>query len=139
MRPEESPRRCWHFVQYVIQTCLSNTYTYTIDRVQPYKNSASYKGISRVLQGFEVVLLSRLTSSVIKSGGLPLSLDHDGLLALFEKQNDFVNEKSFVNELVKNKEKKLTIGLSNWSKYLLKGEVPIETKRVWYDGQVNEM
>ena len=53
------------------KSCFMNgckySYTYTVDRVNPYRNHASYKGISRVLQGFEVVLLSCLTKYVISS------------------------------------------------------------------------
>lgn len=61
----------------------NDSYTYTLDRLEPYKNGAAYKGISKVLQSFEVILLTCLTPQVVKINGLPLSLDHDGFLAMF--------------------------------------------------------
>jgi hypothetical protein len=55
--------------------------TYTVDRVKPYLTMSTHYGISRVLQGFEVVLLSVMVKSIIELGAI--SLDHDGCMVLF--------------------------------------------------------
>jgi hypothetical protein len=113
-------------------------YTYTVDRYEPYRNSASYKGISRVLQGFEVVLLSRLTHQVLDAGGLPLSLDHDGLLAMFHISRSGLTDEEAIIYFAKQVEKQLTGMLEKWSVYLLNNPVPVETKRVWFNGEMKE-
>lgn len=118
---------------------LSHSYTYTVDRVIPYENTADYKGISRVLQGFEVVLLTRLASSVINTNGLPLSLDHDGLLVMYEIDKNQSSNNDFLQKFVQEREIELTNKLSVWSNYLLGSPTPIEAKRYWCKGQVKEM
>lgn len=56
--------------------------TYTIDRTRLYKVDSQHKGISRVLQVFEVVFLLLLIGFIRKRGGLPLNLAHDGTLVM---------------------------------------------------------
>lgn len=60
--------------------------TFTIDREQPYKVNSVHKGISRVLQGFEVILLCHLRRTIKNMGGIPVNLAHDGLLVYFKEQ-----------------------------------------------------
>nr|UCS09803.1 hypothetical protein [Oedocladium carolinianum] len=119
-------------------TTFLKTYTYTIDRYLPYKNEASYKGISMVLQGFEVVLACSLTQHVVELNGIPLSLDHDGLMALFLVDLDADTPSLSIKQEVKRIEENLTTKLSPWSNYLLKSELPIEAKRHWFQGEVTE-
>jgi hypothetical protein len=114
------------------------TYTYTVDRYIPYRNSSAHKGISRVLQGFEVVLLSRLTRYVLETDGLPLSLDHDGLMAMYYIGNSDSTDKERMVSFSKEIEDELTRRLERWSLYLLQRPVPIETKRVWLNGEMKE-
>lgn len=84
---------------------------FTVDRVEPYKIQSKHLGISRVLQSFEVVLLSLLTRACIIRGHLPLSLDHDGLLCLVKASHD-------PYEVCES----LTQDLSEWSGFLLEGK-----------------
>lgn len=112
------------------------SFTYTIDRLEPYQNEASYKGISRVLQGFEVVLLCCLTQYVIELKGIPLSLDHDGLTALFMIEPLIDNNKEQIEENVLDISSSLTEKMKSWSTYLLRSIMPIETKRYWFNGDV---
>lgn len=96
---------------------IYNSFTYTTDRTTPYKNQKVHKGIYRVLQGFEVVLLSVLTKEIVELNGLPLSLDHDGLMALFvlEEIGPLDKEESFI--IMKQLENVITSRLYGWSHY----------------------
>lgn len=121
---------------------FTNSWTYTLDRPTPYRNEADYKGISKVLQGFEVVLLSCLVQFVIEQKGLPLSLDHDGLLAMFVLNNDLNYTNDYTNDMIKEDVNEiltnLTLKMNSWSNYLLKGTVPIEAKRFWFQSNLYE-
>ena len=117
---------------------MDKTFTYTIDRKVPYQTESSYKGISRVLQSFEVVLLSILTREVIRYQGLPLSLDHDGLMALFILEEEVSIDSPILTESIKQMEIALTNSMKDWAQYLLKSNVPIETKRYWVKGEMVE-
>jgi hypothetical protein len=92
--------------------------TYTDDRKKGYQIDSQHKGISRVLQGVEVVLLSLLVPAIVKRGGIPLNLVHDGALVIFPnncKPSDLCFE--------------LSKDISKWSKYLLKGlDIGVEPK-----------
>ena len=48
---------------------LANFYSYTVDKVKPYLFDKPHKGISRVLQGFEIVLLTILVRDILMLGG----------------------------------------------------------------------
>jgi hypothetical protein len=95
-------------------------YTYTIDRPEPYICNLPHQGISRVLQGFEVVLLSYLTRIVLTTGGLPISLDHDGLLIAYPSYIT-PDSKQELEDLLTNK-------MYYISNHLLKAPMPIEVK-----------
>lgn len=99
---------------------------WTIDRRTPYKIPSTEMGISRVLQGFEVVLLSALTRFVLIRGGLPLNLAHDTLLVAFKNTPGFnARELCFT----------LSDELSEWSSYLLGGySLPLEAKYTIQNG-----
>jgi hypothetical protein len=47
---------------------------YSVDRSTPYFVESQHKAISRVLQGFEVVLLAALVADIFALGGIPASL-----------------------------------------------------------------
>jgi len=98
--------------------------TYTPSRMDPWFIDAPHKGISRVLQGFEVVLLAALTREILLMGGVPLSLDHDGVFAGFKGEHD-------VHDIAK----KLTKSLAPWAQYLLNSDIPVEVKRYFYKGE----
>nr|QUO99274.1 hypothetical protein [Oedogonium dentireticulatum] len=117
---------------------LNRGYTFTVDRFKPYINDQVYKGISRVLQGFEVCLLSVLTLHVMKKGLIPLSLDHDGLMALmlFKEEEEFQPE--LITKVVKDLELELSENMNEWAYFFLKTSLPIEAKRHWFRGEVIE-
>ena len=103
---------------------------YTIDRTSPYLLDSPHKGISRVLQGFEVVLLSILLHDILTLKLLPISLDHDGILLMAPKGTD---PKTICSFLSGESSK-----FHHWSEYLLEEPLPIEPKRVVFDGIVEE-
>jgi hypothetical protein len=114
------------------KTCYSEArgVSYTIERVQPYKIDSAHKGISRVLQSFEVVLLSVLVRSCLKQKLLPMSLDHDGLLAIYKGDQNIRELAQFLTE-----------EMTPWSNYLLSKEglalnMPIEPKLLISDGNI---
>lgn len=82
-------------------------------------------------------MLPVLVAEVLDKSGVPVSLDHDGVLVMFrtDRFNDikdvFLSENLMQNlgEMSRFKE---------WSQYLLGEEVPIEAKRVIVAGQVKE-
>lgn len=47
---------------------------YSVDRSTPYFVESQHKAISRVLQGFEVVMLAALVADIFALGGIPASL-----------------------------------------------------------------
>lgn len=110
--------------------------TFTIDRVKPYEVDSKHKGISRVLQSFEVVLLTVLVYEVLNARGISVSLDHDGVLAMFPRkwfeENQFSTD-DMINRL-QNSGK-----FEAWSTYLLKEKLPIEVKRYVVNGKVHEL
>lgn len=109
--------------------------TFTVDRVSPYIIDKPHKGISRVLQGFEVVLLTVLVKEIMLKGGIPVSLDHDGVLVMFSKTK-FSEYGSDFHAICHN----ISQGLfKSWSEYLLEEGIPIEPKRVIIDGNVQEI
>lgn len=103
---------------------------YTLDRTSPYEIDSPHKGISRVLQGFEVVLLSILLYDVISLKLLPISLDHDGILLMAPNSTD--------PQQVCEKLSGVDSKFHQWSKYILEEPIPIEPKRVVKDGKVTE-
>lgn len=117
---------------------LKRGYTFTVDRFDPYINDQVYKGISRVLQGFEVCLLSVLTLKVMQMNFIPLSLDHDGLMAMTLLDKENINCKKEINQIVKETESLLSESLNEWSDYLMKASLPIEAKRHWFQSEVVE-
>lgn len=108
--------------------------SYTIDRTSSYKYKQAHLGISRVLQGFEVVLLTVLVREVLKAGGIPVSLDHDGVLAMFSKKkfDSYKRDCKYLCAVVAEGDFK------DWSSFLLDEPMPIEPKRLWIDGQLTE-
>jgi hypothetical protein len=112
-------------------------FSFTVDRVIPYETDSDHKGISRVLQGFEVVLLSVLARDVLAMGGLPVSLDHDGLLMMFptSKFNQLFDGKA---ELLAEALNSREFLFSPWSEYLLRKPVPLEVKRLITKSQIIE-
>ena len=102
--------------------------TYTPDRWEPYVVEGKHLGISRVLQGFEVVLLTVLVKQCLIQGSLPVSLDHDGVLIMVPSGTN-------TTELVE----KLGSGdFAAWSEYLLKEPLPVEVKRHFIAGEMKE-
>jgi hypothetical protein len=100
---------------------------FTIDRLIPYSVDKTHMGISRVLQGFEVVMLTDLVYHCIKLGGLPLSLDHDGIFLCLPNH---IEATSFVIEIDKQ--------VQPWMNYLLEMNVPITFKRIIKEGKIFE-
>lgn len=101
---------------------------YTVDRKSPYKIESKHKGISRVLQSFEVVMLSVLVRACLSLGLLPLSLDHDGVLCLDINKTQITNlEEALTNEML------------DWSTYLLKRPIQVVAKNIWRDGLLEKM
>lgn len=97
--------------------------THTIDRPEVYSCDTPHKGISRVLQGFEIVLLSVLVKNVIETGGLPVSLDHDGLIIAYPGSLNSADKTDLESLLFKSSQ--------DWSSYLVQTPVPIEIKNVY--------
>lgn len=92
--------------------------TYSLDRSEMYTYKSPHQGISRALQSFEVVLLTVLTRAILKRGGLPINLAHDGVTALFP---GIVDEQHLTTLL--------THDISPWVTYLLNDiSLPIECK-----------
>lgn len=106
---------------------------HTLERTEPYVLSKddSYKSISRVLQSQELLLLSNLIAVVGLLRGLPLSLDHDGALILFEVKEPV----SDVTKVREELELLLSHGMKEFSNYLLKAPFPVEVKRIVYHGK----
>ena len=91
---------------------------YIIDKVNGYPLDRKHKGISRVLQGFEVVLLTVLVRACLMHGIFPLSLDHDGLLGASK-------EELIVQEI----EETLSENILQWSEYLLNAKISVVVKK----------
>lgn len=108
---------------------------YTVDRVMPYATDSGHKGISRVLQGFEIVLLTTLVYDVLKCNFQILSLDHDGLFIMMTKSqfNESQNDPFKICTLLSKGK------LNEFSKYLLNQPIPIEPKRLIIDGTFIEL
>jgi hypothetical protein len=83
-------------------------------------------GIYRVLQGFEVVLLSVLIYQILSKKLLLIYLDHDDVLILTKKTVD-------PNKICESLSKYI---FSLWSNYLLGESLPIEPNRIY--GQVQK-
>lgn len=109
-------------------TYTDSYYTSTVDRAEPYSLNSVHLGISRVLQGFEVVLLTLLVKFGLEEGGFPVSLDHDGALFAFDAQ---VNP----TELIKRMNERFL----PWSNYLIKRDLPLEVKRLIHSGSSHEV
>lgn len=109
-------------------------YAYTVDRQQPYEFDSGHKGISRVLQGFEVVLLTTLVHSALSINAKIVSLDHDGaLIMISQKQFESYNNNAL------NVAQKISEGkFYEFSKYLLEQNISIEPKRIIYNGESKE-
>lgn len=100
--------------------------TYCVDRVKPYVYEGKHRGISRVVQSHEVLLLTEVVGQAILAGGLPISLDHDGALICFPGKIDPSEKATEIME-----------GVGPYSKFLLKREIPLEVKTHYYDGEIN--
>jgi hypothetical protein len=119
--------------------------------MEPYKIESPHRGISRVLQGFEVVLLSVLACECLKIGLLPISLDHDGLLVIPAFRKTYAGGTNIYDELSQFQnlpledrafqishyicEKLNQSSFKDWSTYLLANPVPLEPKRFIADGR----
>lgn len=124
---------------------------YTVDRGKPYETQVQHKGISRVLQGFEVVLLSVLIKECFRLGLIPVSLDHDGFLAIPSKKPLYKGGGNIYDTLSQFKdlppEEKASMSANlicqkinqssfkDWAVYLLDEGVPVEPKRFVMDGK----
>jgi len=105
----------------------SKTYqVFTIDREEPYLIDSKHKGISRVLQGFEVVLLAVLTREILIHKCLPVSLDHDGVLIMTDNNTIPTDLCTSLSQS----------SFGSWSNYLLGEELPLEIKRIVRKGEV---
>lgn len=103
------------------------TKVFTIDRYEPYKISSKHLGISRVLQSFEVVLLTVLIKECLKLTLLPISLDHDGALCMVNKE---------AKPLLLAE--RLSEAIESWCIYLLNRKVEVVPKISIYKGEVKE-
>lgn len=115
-----------HEVKALNQECVEDDAlcTWTIDRTSPYYIDSRHKGISRALQGYEIVLLSVLVRILVSKGALPINLAHDGCAVIMP---GIIDDKALV--------KQLSDDLKDWSVYLLGGlTLPIECK---YNYNVN--
>lgn len=107
-------------VQELNKKCVvpDHLITCTLDRVDPYVFDSQHKGISRALQGFEIILLCVLVQAIVKRNGLPINLAHDGAMILMKGN---VDDKQLVLDLQND--------IKNWAHYLLDGlSLPIECK-----------
>ena len=110
--------------------------TFTVDRAEPYVVLQPHKGISRVLQGFEVVLLSVLVKDLLSLGMIPISLDHDGVLVMLS-EDQFREHGSDPASLCKKiSGKSNNLSFHDWSEYLLDESLPIEAKRLVKGGEL---
>lgn len=100
---------------------------YTLDRELPYTVKSAHMGISRVLQGFEVTVLSILVDKVRLRGGIPVSLAHDGVLAYFPEKVDPLEISA-----------QITAEMKPWMEWLRLKEMPIEAKRMIFNGEHTE-
>lgn len=92
--------------------------TFTLDRESAYQFNSSHKGISRALQSFEVVLLTVLVQKIIQSGGMPLNLAHDGVMAIYPG----IIKPEVLTE-------HLTQEMDPWARFMLNGlNLPIDCK-----------
>jgi len=104
---------------------------YTVDSSTAYCFEGQHKGISRVLQGFEVVLLSAVVYRSLEVGATPISLDHDGCLVMISKKKfaEYDNDPFKFAKAIES-------GIFNtFSNYLLDQSIPIEPKRLFIDGK----
>ena len=108
--------------------------TFTIHTPVAYTFKKQHLGISRVLQSFEVVLLTVLVYAILETEGLPISLDHDGVLVMYS-QKQF---KAMGSDPKKIADRLSTGIFANWSSYLLKEPMPIEAKRIIMEGTATE-
>lgn len=124
--------------------CLSEVdpdrvYVYCLDQIPPYilSKSDSYCGISRVLQSFEIVLLSVLTGFLAQRSLLAISLEHDGcwVIGSREDANEPVGP---LLPLMKEYEVLLSGDMQAWSQYLVTKPVTVTIKRMICDGQVQD-
>lgn len=106
-----------------------------IDRLKPYALEEKHKLISRYLQGYEVVLLSVIAYNILYSGGLVLSLEHDGVVCLFEKKS---SAQLSPEDVMVEVTEKVSAGLKPWAKLLLKQEIPLETKLLITHDRIRE-
>ena len=103
------------------------TQVFTIDRSEPYKINSKHLGISRVLQSFEIVLLTVLIKECLKLNILPISLDHDGALCV-------VNKEVQPEEIAAL----LTNAIEDWCMFLLDRQIEVVPKTSFYKGKVTD-
>lgn len=122
------------YKEWDVEESKANYFSYTIDKVGPYEFDKGHKGISRVLQGFEVVLLTVLVYKALKLSFTPVSLDHDGCLLMLTKgQFELYNNDPFTLSKAVESGK-----FESFCTYLLKETIPIEPKRLFIGGKIFE-
>lgn len=99
--------------------------TFTLDKVRPYTYDSPHKGISRVFQSFEVIMLAVLTRSCLKNGLLPISLDHDGALIMSTNKGTTIEEIQNI----------LSEEMLPYAEYFKLVQMPIEVKREIKEGE----
>lgn len=118
------------------KTNANQVLVHTVAQTEPYvlTKDKSYCGISRVLQSFEVVMLSILTGFCVDNHLIVMSLDHDGLFAMGRTDSDLseLDFKSVMNEY----ELLLSTLMAPWTTFLLKDPVPVTIKRLICNGKV---
>ena len=101
---------------------------YAIDKATPYSVKSAHMGILRVLQGFELIMLCNMTHQCVKLGGLPVSLDHDGLYVCLPATRD-------ARQFTKGMDE----ACEEWGRYLLQMKVPIVGKRITLQGRIENI
>lgn len=105
-------------------------HTYALNKITPYELDSAHKGISRVLQSYEVILLTVLVRACLKFKALPLSLDHDGLICIREKEEGF-DSLDFA--------KKVELEMKPWFEYLNVPQIKLAIKSETANGVTREV
>lgn len=108
--------------------------TYTIDRLAPYTFDSGHKRLSRVLQGFEVVLLTVLVFQLLKIKAKVISLDQDGVLVTLSNRQF----EEFNSDPIKLTNVLFDSLFFDFLNYLLFQNIPIEPKRIIIQGKQTE-
>lgn len=133
---------------YQSQSNPEKVLVYCLDIVEPYvlDRNKSYCAISRLLQSYEVVLLSILTGFCVEQDLMVLTLDHDGLYVLGTRRpqdsptRQATCEDTFnLKEVLLEYEEMLTKKMVPWSTYLLRQPMPVTVKRIICNGDQFEV